>query len=39
LPNREAIIGLFVPRSIDALFPEVGIAILALLERFAHDVV
>ena len=32
-------IGLFIPCFIDAFFPEVGIATLALLERFGHDVV
>src|SRR3984893_16148680 len=31
-------IGLFIPCYIDAFFPEVGIAILELLERFGHDV-
>jgi len=31
-------IGLFVPCYIDAMFPEVGIATLELLERFGHDV-
>ena len=32
-------IGLFIPCYIDALFPEVGIATLELLERFGHEVV
>ena len=32
-------IGLFVPCHIDAVFPQVGIATLELLERFGHDVV
>jgi L-lactate dehydrogenase complex protein LldE len=31
-------IGLFIPCYIDAMFPEVGIATLELLERFGHDV-
>jgi L-lactate dehydrogenase complex protein LldE len=31
-------IGLFVPCYIDAMFPEVGIATLELLERLGHDV-
>jgi L-lactate dehydrogenase complex protein LldE len=31
-------IGLFIPCYIDALFPEVGITTLELLERFGHDV-
>jgi L-lactate dehydrogenase complex protein LldE len=32
-------IGLFVPCYIDALFPEVGIATLELLERLGHEVI
>jgi L-lactate dehydrogenase complex protein LldE len=31
-------IGLFIPRFIDAFFPEIGIATLELLERFGHEV-
>jgi L-lactate dehydrogenase complex protein LldE len=31
-------IGLFIPCYIDAFFPEVGVAMLELLERFGHDV-
>ena len=32
-------IGLFIPCFIDAVFPEVGVATLELLERFGHEVV